>query len=571
MALLFHGCHDMIHFRTNQDTMKGAMVVDPSQLDKSRFYEKKMDHSNILPDQMRVPTNTHPSQLPNYGTVHTDGLPPLSQQDTLDLSLYRSHPEPGGASSSSFRGALGSFGRSYSRTSALYMADNLSLSRHGTTDTRDWEEEARQDDRKSRLETESVFSNHTSAGLSFFPALSRHTTLGTVILRDEYHENSQYQLHYNPQSTFLQSVFNSVNVLVGIGAFALPLGIRYAGWLVGISTFLFCTISTNYSAKVLARCLDAAPYGAITYADMGAAAFGERGRGIISGVFILELFTLGVAMAILLGDGLETLFDLDLITTRLISFCILTPMTFLPISKLAYTSVIGVFSSMLMVAIVVLDGLTKPSRPGSLWDPVETEWIPSEPFNIPLSFGLLMAVYSGHAVFPSLYRDMAEPKKYDRMVDTTYLITFTVYLIMAVSGYMMFGLDTMQEITKNLAQTPGYTKWVNQGAVYLIVFIPVAKYGLMLNPVNLSWEIWLQNQPRMEAWYKDHTWKRHLLSTIGRIALSAFVIYIATVFPGFDRIMVSEIIYIYVQKALLHDIQKQKCLFIFLVFTWGFV
>jgi vesicular inhibitory amino acid transporter len=58
-----------------------------------------------------------------------------------------------------------------------------------------------------------------------------------------------------------------------------------------------------------------------------------------------------------------------------------------------------------------------------------------------------MAVYSGHAVFPSLYRDMAEPKRYDRMVDTTYLITFVVYLIMAVSGYMMFGLDTMQEVT----------------------------------------------------------------------------------------------------------------------------
>jgi vesicular inhibitory amino acid transporter len=84
-----------------------------------------------------------------------------------------------------------------------------------------------------------------------------------------------------------------VNVLVGIGAFALPLGIRYAGWLIGMSVFLFCTLSTNYSAKVLARCLDAAAPGALTYADVGAAAFGERGRGVISGVFILELFTLG--------------------------------------------------------------------------------------------------------------------------------------------------------------------------------------------------------------------------------------------------------------------------------------
>ncbi|SAL95516.1 hypothetical protein [Absidia glauca] len=494
-----------------------------------------MERTPSLPDQVRVPTNSHPSQLPNYGALHSGGMTPLSEQDTLDMSLYPDQLDS--SSARSFRSALGSFGRSYSRTSALYMADNLSLSRPGTMDYGELDEEARQDDRKHRPETDSVMSNHTNQGIAFFPTLSRHTTLGTMILRDQYHEDVQHQAHYVPESTFLQSVFNSVNVLVGIGALALPLGIRHAGWLIGMSVFLFCTIATNYSAKILARCLDAAPPGALTYADMGAAAFGERGRGVISGVFILELFTLGVAMAVLLGDGLETLFGFDLLTTRLISFCVLTPMTFFPISKLAYASVLGVISSTFLVVIVVLDGLTKKTHPGSLWDPMETEWIPSEPFNIPLSFGLLMAVYSGHAVFPSLYRDMAEPKTYDRMVDTTYVITFTVYMIMAVAGYLMFGLDTMQEITQNLATTSGYTKWINQGAIYLIVLIPVAKYGLMLNPVNLSWELWLQSQSRMESWYRDHSFKKYVLSTFGRVLLSAFVIYIATVFPGFDRIM----------------------------------
>ncbi|CAO3597696.1 unnamed protein product [Absidia cylindrospora] len=501
-----------------------------------------MEQTSSFSEQIRIPTNSHPSHLPNYGTIDSGGMTPLSEHDTLDLSLYHDQSDllHDNGSGRSFRSALGSFGRSYSRTSALYMADNLSLSRPATMEFCEHDEETGEDDQKARPDLHSVLSNHThqtNLGVAFFPSLSRHTTLGTLILRDEYNEDVQHQTHNIPQSSFLQSVFNSVNVLVGIGALALPLGIRYGGWLIGLSVFLFCTISTNYSAKILARCLDAAPPGALTYADMGAAAFGERGRGIISGVFILELFTLGVAMAILLGDGLETLFGLDMITTRLISFCVLTPMTFLPISKLAYTSVIGVFSSVFLVLIVALDGLTKHTRPGSLWDPMETEWIPSEPFNIPLSFGLLMAVYSGHAVFPSLYRDMAEPKKYDRMVDTTYIITFAVYLIMAMAGYLMFGLDTMQEITQNLANTSGYNKSINEGAIYLIVLIPVAKYGLMLNPVNLSWELWLRNQPRMETWFTDHSWKKYSLSIIGRILVSAFVIYIATVFPGFDRIM----------------------------------
>jgi vesicular inhibitory amino acid transporter len=34
------------------------------------------------------------------------------------------------------------------------------------------------------------------------------------------------------QSTLPQTVFNSVNVLIGIGLLSLPLGIRYSGWLV---------------------------------------------------------------------------------------------------------------------------------------------------------------------------------------------------------------------------------------------------------------------------------------------------------------------------------------------------
>lgn len=32
------------------------------------------------------------------------------------------------------------------------------------------------------------------------------------------------------QSTLPQTVFNSVNVLIGIGLLSLPLGLRYSGW-----------------------------------------------------------------------------------------------------------------------------------------------------------------------------------------------------------------------------------------------------------------------------------------------------------------------------------------------------
>lgn len=174
-----------------------------------------------------------------------------------------------------------------------------------------------------------------------------------------------------------------------------------------------------------------------------------------------------------------------------------------------------------------------------------------------------MSGFSGHAVFPAIYRDMENPKHYETMVDLTYVITVGVYITMAIAGYMMFGLETMQEvrgknkacvwcrlitnivlslllqITQNLAATPGYSKWVNRLAIWLIVLTPIAKYGLMMNPVCLTCELWMTGYAHVEAWCKFHSWRRNFIRGSGKIIASLLVILIATVFPGFDRVMAS--------------------------------
>ena len=64
----------------------------------------------------------------------------------------------------------------------------------------------------------------------------------------------------------------------------------------------------------------------------------------------------------------------------------------------------------------------------------------------PLSFGLIMAGFASHAVFPTVYRDMDNPKQYDTMVNYTYSVTTVIYLGVAACGYLMFGSQTMQEV-----------------------------------------------------------------------------------------------------------------------------
>lgn len=42
---------------------------------------------------------------------------------------------------------------------------------------------------------------------------------------------------------------------------------------------------------------------------------------------------------------------------------------------------------------------------------------------------------------------MQDPRQYPKMVNITYAVTTVVYLLLAVSGYLMFGNTTMQEVT----------------------------------------------------------------------------------------------------------------------------
>lgn len=81
-----------------------------------------------------------------------------------------------------------------------------------------------------------------------------------------------------------------------------------------------------------------------------------------------------VALVVLLGDGIDSLFPgFDLKTTRLISFFILTPMLFLPIRHLSYTSLLGIISAFSIICVIIYDGVNKETAPGSLIEPAVTK------------------------------------------------------------------------------------------------------------------------------------------------------------------------------------------------------
>jgi len=218
------------------------------------------------------------------------------------------------------------------------------------------------------------------------------------------------------------------SVLIGVGLLSLPMGIKYAGWLCGMTVLFLSAAVTAYTARLLARCMDLDPM-VITFSDLAYISFGPRARFATSILFTLELMAACVALIVLFADSLGLLFPglLTVLEWKILCTVLLIPLNFLPLRFLSFTSVIGILScfssrsdpcgflpslavllttNWAVVSIVVLDGLIKTTTPGSLIQPAATYLFPANWLTLPLSFGLLMSPWGGHSVFPNVGLDL---------------------------------------------------------------------------------------------------------------------------------------------------------------------
>lgn len=77
----------------------------------------------------------------------------------------------------------------------------------------------------------------------------------------------------------------------------------------------------------------------------------------------------------------------------------LVPTTFLPLRILSLTSLLGIMSSFVLLAVLLADGSIKREAPGSLWQVMPTSLAPRWR-RFPISFGLLMSGVSGSPILP---------------------------------------------------------------------------------------------------------------------------------------------------------------------------
>lgn len=191
-------------------------------------------------------------------------------------------------------------------------------------------------------------SSMAHAGQLWKQQESRQRLLGEgerePLLVKEVEQDGKIVLAVAGQSTLPQTIFNSTNVLIGVGLLSLPMGIRYAGWICGMLLLAFSALVTAYTAGVLAKCMDV-DASLITFADLAYISYGQKARIATSVLFMLELLAACVALVVLFADTLDLLIPgVGVTQWKVLCGILLIPLNFAPLRLLSFSSVVGIFS-----------------------------------------------------------------------------------------------------------------------------------------------------------------------------------------------------------------------------------
>ncbi|CEJ87631.1 hypothetical protein VHEMI04468 [[Torrubiella] hemipterigena] len=357
------------------------------------------------------------------------------------------------------------------------------------------------------------------------------------ILVKEVKQGDRVVLTVEGQSTLPQSVFNAINAIIGVGMLSLPLAFKMSGWIIGLTIMTVMAGVTAHTGKLIGKCMEY-DKSLITYSDLAYVSFGPRARVIVSTLFTLELVAACVALVILFADSLALLLpSLGSVNTwKCVCAALILILNALPLRWLSYTSVIGIFSTFGIVCVIAADGLLKSESPGSLWEPAATYLLPSNWLSLPLAYGLMASPWGAHSVFPSIYRDMRHPYKWNKAVKVTFSFSYVLDTCLAVIGILMFGDDIKETITSNIIKTSGYPETLTVFMCICVAIIPLTKIPLSARPLITTADVLCGLHYERPQTSDTRRWIDAIHRGIIRISVVMVLLFISIAFPAFDSV-----------------------------------
>ncbi|BEI91363.1 uncharacterized protein CcaverHIS019_0401830 [Cutaneotrichosporon cavernicola] len=285
-------------------------------------------------------------------------------------------------------------------------------------------------------------------------------------------------------SGFYQTLLNVLGDLIGTGLLATPIAIAHAGWVFGPLILAFVGGVTLWTLKILLRII-AQDRRLRNFTDVIGFALGKRAEKFITVLFIAEVAAWVITLVVLFSDSLEAVLPMYSSNQwKVIGLIVVIPTMFLPLHYLAYSSFLGILSTWALVVILIFTGIVTPEGPGSIRDPAPTDlWPPHGWMKFATVFGLMIGGFGGHGLIPNLIYDMQNPHEAERVCEVAYGIAMAVYVSVGFFGYLMYGRDVSDEVSRDLAQTRGFSPLLAKLAVWMVALNPLTKIALGVRPL----------------------------------------------------------------------------------------
>eukprot|EP00571_Detonula_confervacea_P000421 CAMPEP_0172314204 /NCGR_PEP_ID=MMETSP1058-20130122/21932_1 /TAXON_ID=83371 /ORGANISM="Detonula confervacea, Strain CCMP 353" /LENGTH=630 /DNA_ID=CAMNT_0013028007 /DNA_START=107 /DNA_END=1999 /DNA_ORIENTATION=+ len=348
------------------------------------------------------------------------------------------------------------------------------------------------------------------------------------------------------KSSFWQCTFNMANILMGVGMLGLPYVFKSAGWIGGFFvTVGFCLITWRTS-YYLGRELNGDPRPVHLFDDTSSdnvptrmrkpisgfpaiarEAFGNNGCVCLSAVLYFELFSCLSIFFVSLGDHLHALFPSVSQSKHMtiMAGVLMLPSALLRTPKLlSYLSAVGTFATVAVVLSVVLSALVLFFTVGDTGNEREYQLYSSS--GLSLASGIVAYCFSGHAIVPSIYQSMQRPQDFERMIDLTYGVVLLSCLLVAISGYYIFGDDVEDQITISLEKESDGGGLMS-GLTWLMILTAISKFTLTMFPLALGFE-------EMLTGILPSDLAMELVDSVVKIVLIFLALAVAIFFPSFS-------------------------------------
>jgi amino acid permease len=302
------------------------------------------------------------------------------------------------------------------------------------------------------------------------------------------------------QASMFSSIVNLLNTIVGAGTLAMPSVLSHMGIMLGVLLVLWSGLTASFGLYLQSKCA--------RYLDRGSSSFFALSQitypnaAVIFDLAIaVKCFGVGVSYMIIIGDlmpgvmlgfnshadDVPYLVDRQFWVTAFMLFII--PLSFLRrLDSLKYTSLIALVSIGYLIVLVIFHFAVDPHA-----DPSNIRVIQwGGPVATLSTLPVVVFAYTCHQNMFSIINEIEDdsPSSLVRVIGSSIGSAATIYVVVAVTGYITFGNDVVGNIVS--MYPTGAASTIGKAAIVILVLFSIP---LQVHPCRASLDAVIKWRP----------------------------------------------------------------------------